>query len=304
MAPKGGSEGEKCDVTICRGSTASAQTFAIRVGGVLRIGRGVANDVVLDFEGVSVYHAEIHLQPRAAGEAGPPLLCVRDESKNGTAVRAGPHAEEKADADAWEPLKKGALRILQHGWQVMMPLNSRKNSKQLPVTERLITVFVGSTVPEGFATAATSTLALLTHKVFSAGNAILHRNVKPRVASGGKEAAPPPPEEFSGEFEEAPEPPPLPRGVEEEELEEVEASIMGDQTEYQTEYGDDEKTQQARKKKQRRLRRKTKRKRKRRRRKRIKETKNKKSSRMKKWKTKRRPRTTRTMPKRAMNVRK
>jgi len=243
MASKGAGEGEKCDVTICRGSTASAQTFAIRVGGVLRIGRGVANDVVLDFEGVSVYHAEIHLQPRAAGDAGPPLLCVRDESKNGTAVRAGPHAEEVA-AEAWEPLKKGALRILQHGWQIMMPLNSRKNSKQLPVGERLVSVFVGSAVPEGFETAATQALALHTHKVFSAGYAILHRNIKPRVPTGGKEAAPPPPEEFSGEFEEAPEPPPLPRGVEEEELEEVDASIIGDQTEY----GDEEKTQQRQKK--------------------------------------------------------
>eukprot|EP00930_Biecheleria_cincta_P082340 TRINITY_DN72094_c0_g1_i1.p1 TRINITY_DN72094_c0_g1~~TRINITY_DN72094_c0_g1_i1.p1 ORF type:complete len:1106 (-),score=302.48 TRINITY_DN72094_c0_g1_i1:209-3526(-) len=244
MASKGTGEGEKCDVTICRGSTASAQTFAIRVGGVLRIGRGVANDVVLDFEGVSVYHAEIHLQPRATGDTGPPLLCVRDESKNGTAVRAGPHAEE-ATAEAWEPLKKGALRILQHGWQIMMPLNSRKNSKQLPVGDRLVTVFVGSTVPEGFETTATQALALRTHKVFSAGYAILHRNIKPRgVATRGKEAAPPPPEEFSGEFEEAPEPPPLPRGVEEEELEEVEASIVGDQTEY----GDEEMTQQRQKK--------------------------------------------------------
>ena len=28
----------------------------------LAVGRGVANDVVLDFDGVSVYHAEIHCQ--------------------------------------------------------------------------------------------------------------------------------------------------------------------------------------------------------------------------------------------------
>lgn len=168
-------EGDKCDITICRGTADSAKTFTLSVGGVLRIGRGVANDVVLDFDGVSVYHAEIHCQKSATGQ----LLCIRDESRNGTAVRAGPHAE--TPNNAWEPLKKGALRILPHGWQILMPLNSRKNTKQLVISARLLSIYVGSQVPVG----GTEDMAfpLHTHKVFSAGSAVLHRNVKPLPAA-------------------------------------------------------------------------------------------------------------------------
>lgn len=173
---------EKCDVTICRDSTGSPQTFTLRPGGVLRIGRGVANDVVLDFDGVSVYHAEIHLP-----KDGP--LCIRDESRNGTAVRPGPHAAEKG-ATAWEPLKKSQLRILPHGWQILMPLNSRRNTKQLVVSARLLSIFMGTKVPPmpGQEPAA---FPLRTHKVFSAGRAAVHRNVKPLPAVKMEEAEEP-----------------------------------------------------------------------------------------------------------------
>ena len=159
---------EKCDITICRDSTGSPQTFTLRPGGVLRIGRGVANDVVLDFDGVSVYHAEIHLP-----KDGP--LCIRDESRNGTAVRPGPHAEEQG-VTAWEPLKKSQLRILPHGWQILMPLNSRRNTKQLVVSARLLSIFMGTKVPP-MPGQEPATFPLRTQKVFSAGAAV-RRNVK------------------------------------------------------------------------------------------------------------------------------
>lgn len=144
-----GVEAQKLDVTICRGSTGSAQTFTLRPNGFLRIGRGVGNDLVLDFLGVSVYHAELHLLPRSVGEDGqqiPQCLCVRDVSKNGTAVRSGPHAEGEG-VTTWEVLKTGALRVVQHGWQVMMPVNSRKNQKQQKTIDRLLTIYVGKKVP-------------------------------------------------------------------------------------------------------------------------------------------------------------
>ncbi|CAE8656188.1 unnamed protein product, partial [Polarella glacialis] len=83
MAAKGlAVEGEKCDITVCRAGTGSAQTFTLRAGGVLRIGRGVANEIVLDFEGVSVFHAEIYLRPRGIvdGVVTPQMLVVRDDS--------------------------------------------------------------------------------------------------------------------------------------------------------------------------------------------------------------------------------
>merc|ERR1712096_352512 len=85
---------------------------------VLRIGRGVANDIVLDFNGVSVYHAELFLRPDTSN-AGTQLLCIRDDSKNGTGVRPGPHSPDAVALNGkvpeWENLKKGAFRVLDHG---------------------------------------------------------------------------------------------------------------------------------------------------------------------------------------------
>merc|ERR1719188_1416461 len=96
---------DRCDVIIYRPQTGAAQSFVLSSGGVLRIGRGMGNDVVLDFAGVSVYHAELYLRPSAdPGQSGKQLLCIRDASKNGTAVR--PAAIAGGSSLPWEPLKR------------------------------------------------------------------------------------------------------------------------------------------------------------------------------------------------------
>lgn len=148
------STAEKCDITILRLGTGALQTLTLRGGGVIRIGRGVANDIVLDINGVSVYHTEIYLKPRGPGDSGATteqLLCVRDVSKNGTAVRPGPHAAQGAPVDGklapWEPLVKDALRVLEHGWQLLVPLQSRTGARQLPEDKRILAIYVGGKMP-------------------------------------------------------------------------------------------------------------------------------------------------------------
>merc|ERR1712232_1347278 len=107
---------------------------------------------VLDFNGVSVYHAELYLRKAAPGEAtagGSEVLCIRDDSKNGTGVRAGLHAPgtdiQKPPPD-WELLPKGTLRTLDHGWQIIVPMRSRKENSQLPESWRVLTVYWGTKV--------------------------------------------------------------------------------------------------------------------------------------------------------------
>merc|ERR1712039_950218 len=77
------------------------------------------------------------------------MLCIRDESKNGTGVRPGPHtpgADMKKGPPAWEALDKGNLKALEHGWQVIVPMRSRKETSQLPESWRVLTVYTGTKI--------------------------------------------------------------------------------------------------------------------------------------------------------------
>merc|ERR1712072_722889 len=46
----------------------------------------------------------------------------------------------------WESLKKGAFRVLDHGWQMIVPLRSRKGEQQMSEAPRIVTVYVGSKI--------------------------------------------------------------------------------------------------------------------------------------------------------------
>lgn len=100
---------------------------------VLRIGRKSSSDVVLDFEGVSNLHAELLLE---GADGDTPKLCVRDSSRNGCAIR--PVSETLSSA--WETLERGVARALGPGWQMKVPLKSRRGVKQLSEPERTLTV--------------------------------------------------------------------------------------------------------------------------------------------------------------------
>lgn len=100
---------------------------------VLRIGRKSTSDVVLDFEGVSNLHAELLLE---GADGDTPKLCVRDSSRNGCAIR--PVSDRLSSA--WEALEKGVARAVGPGWQMKVPLKSRRGVKQLSEPERTLTV--------------------------------------------------------------------------------------------------------------------------------------------------------------------
>jgi len=150
VATADGHEAVQTDITVVRGGSGAAQTFTLRSDSALRIGRGVANDIVLDFNGVSAYHAELSLQQDAVNGAASHTICIRDDSKNGTGVRPGPHAPEvvlkNGALPAWESLVKGVNRALEHGWQLIVPMRSRKGESQMPEIMRMITVYHGSKV--------------------------------------------------------------------------------------------------------------------------------------------------------------
>lgn len=179
-----------------RGGTGALQKFTLREKSVVRIGRGLANDIVLDFAGVSVYHARLLFRKGKAG----PEICLRDESKNGTGVRP---PDPGVAAGEWEPLKRNGVRSLGHGWQIIVPLRSRQGEKQMRESMRTLTIFIATKnrkdddldgeawepPPVG------ETAAVLKRK--------LPQPLPP----------PPPPDLGGGAFEEAPPPPPLPPGA-------------------------------------------------------------------------------------------
>ena len=78
----------------------------------------------LGFQGISMLHTELLLSPGGA------FLCVIDHSKNGTGVRPGPEAKNSGwvgDAHPnWERLKPKTSRMLEDGWQLIVPVRSRK----------------------------------------------------------------------------------------------------------------------------------------------------------------------------------
>ena len=48
-----------------------------------------------------------------------------------------------------QPLNRFQYLQYCQGWQILMPLNSRKNTKQLVISARLLSIYVGSQVPVG-----------------------------------------------------------------------------------------------------------------------------------------------------------
>lgn len=127
----------QCSVTIEH--SGNSKTLTLCVGGRLTIGRDSTNDIVLDVDGVSSSHAELHLRPVAPGRD--PLI-IRDKSRNGTGLRPGPQSSDSVGwqlgkLPAWERLKKGTMRTLDHGWQLLMPVESQGN-------ERPLTVYIGN----------------------------------------------------------------------------------------------------------------------------------------------------------------
>mmetsp|Transcript_4208 Transcript_4208/g.11100 ORF Transcript_4208/g.11100 Transcript_4208/m.11100 type:complete len:106 (-) Transcript_4208:1-318(-) len=92
-----GADGLVCELTLTFTSGAQ-RSFVLQDGGVIRVGRKASSDVVLDFEGVSAQHVELLLQRSGDEPLEDPKLCVRDSSRNGTAIRpspAGPPDEEQ-----------------------------------------------------------------------------------------------------------------------------------------------------------------------------------------------------------------
>ncbi|CAE8640141.1 unnamed protein product [Polarella glacialis] len=113
---------------------------------------------------------------------------------------------------------------MQHGWEMMMPLNSRKNSKQQKLADRSLTIFTGTKIPPG--------VGEIAGKVAVSGKAsplgIISRGNRRGPAA---ERAPPRPAGVGpakGSVEEAPPPPPLGKGIDEEEQEEAEMEIEDD----------------------------------------------------------------------------
>mmetsp|Transcript_56354 Transcript_56354/g.145079 ORF Transcript_56354/g.145079 Transcript_56354/m.145079 type:complete len:309 (-) Transcript_56354:133-1059(-) len=67
----------------CQGRPDKHFTLKAAAGKAVRIGRAPGNDVVIEFRGISQYHAELRL----AAKDGTYRLCVRDLSMNGTGLQ-------------------------------------------------------------------------------------------------------------------------------------------------------------------------------------------------------------------------
>lgn len=141
-----------CAVTLAMGGAAGpAKTFTLRMGDVLRVGRGAANDFVLALGGISTCHAELFLRPSEARDAGSADLYVRDTSKNGTGVqRVSSGVPAK-----WQALPRGGLLRLQSGWRLLLPLKGLpKESAELAHTMTVSIAALPGAGAEGQAEAA------------------------------------------------------------------------------------------------------------------------------------------------------
>lgn len=139
----------QCEVALVCERDGWARTFTLRTGSVVRIGRCSINDVILDFDGISSYHAELFLRTVAVGGG----LCVRDNSKNGTGARVeamllrASSNSDNGDGSTWQPLRRGAYHVLQDKSQLMLPMRSRKTpGDQFPTVGHIITVYISGTV--------------------------------------------------------------------------------------------------------------------------------------------------------------
>eukprot|EP00930_Biecheleria_cincta_P094438 TRINITY_DN8552_c0_g2_i2.p1 TRINITY_DN8552_c0_g2~~TRINITY_DN8552_c0_g2_i2.p1 ORF type:complete len:1003 (-),score=217.45 TRINITY_DN8552_c0_g2_i2:142-3108(-) len=150
----------QCKLRVLRQSTGDHVDLTLREGSVLRLGRSRANDVVLDVDGTSQFHAELFLRT-AGSEGGIGGLCIRDNSKNGTGVRPGPQSAAGAPdwskslltgtEPPWEPCRRGTFRALDHGWQILAPMRSSRKGSNAPMDTAppTFTVFVNDKVFAG-----------------------------------------------------------------------------------------------------------------------------------------------------------
>lgn len=108
----------QCEVSLVSAENGVAQNFVLCIGDVVRIGRAASNDVVIDSEGVSNFHAELFMRPPAGD------LCVRDNSKNGTGARDGVGSgDNQSELDnGWRTLRRGEFVELCGGSQLVVPL--------------------------------------------------------------------------------------------------------------------------------------------------------------------------------------
>eukprot|EP00401_Gymnodinium_catenatum_P064885 CAMPEP_0117526768 /NCGR_PEP_ID=MMETSP0784-20121206/36454_1 /TAXON_ID=39447 /ORGANISM="" /LENGTH=358 /DNA_ID=CAMNT_0005323003 /DNA_START=31 /DNA_END=1105 /DNA_ORIENTATION=+ len=87
-----------------------AKQFELKVGSVIRIGRSPVADFSIEHRGISQYHAELRLLPDGHG---PPRLCVRDLSSNGTGLkRPGVEGATFLKKDCDEPTVDGAVLLI------------------------------------------------------------------------------------------------------------------------------------------------------------------------------------------------
>lgn len=153
-----GSELGARSVTLAVGGPGGpTKAFLLRPGDVLRVGRGTANDFVLDLAGVSTCHTELFLRQgdgpgegTSARDVGPGLF-ARDTSKNGTGVLmsfiggANGSADGSSPPASWRALPRGGLVRLQDGWRLLLPLRGRpKDATELAHT---LTVRVSPAAP-------------------------------------------------------------------------------------------------------------------------------------------------------------
>eukprot|EP00927_Polykrikos_kofoidii_P010828 TRINITY_DN14573_c0_g2_i1.p1 TRINITY_DN14573_c0_g2~~TRINITY_DN14573_c0_g2_i1.p1 ORF type:complete len:662 (-),score=160.17 TRINITY_DN14573_c0_g2_i1:156-2141(-) len=203
-------------VTFVREHTGQEWSFMLHLGSVVRLGRSPLNDIVLDFDGVSVFHAELYIR-----QSGPlRILCVRDNSKNGTGIRPGPRAAGGCDGEldqTWAPLQRGSFGVLEHGWQLVVPLRQRGGRKLVSESVQSLTVYIGEHVSEAVAAEldgeaweppeADDTLGGGSHT----SDVMQHNEVTPKKRALEEAPPPPPPPDLGGgAFEEPPPPPPPP----------------------------------------------------------------------------------------------
>jgi len=188
----------QCEVTVVREGAGWHRSFVLRVGNILRIGRGPGNDIVLDFDGVSSYHAELFLRSSGASHG----LCVRDNSKNGTGIRPGPNAPDSLSwangiEPVWETLRRGAFRSIDHGWQLVVPMKNGRGADQPPEQAHIMTLYVGERV-------CAAEAADLDGEAWEPDSGFGDQ----QADVGHTQSAPPPPPDLGGlAFEEPPGPP-------------------------------------------------------------------------------------------------
>jgi len=182
-----------CDLILVREHTGEEWKVTLQSGAVLRVGRAENNDLPLDFDGVSAYHAELFLRYLR----GQQYVCIRDNSKNGTGIRPGPKSKKRGSwkkgvPPQWAPVPRGEYYALPNGWQMVMPLRNRKNGSQGQISTQTVTLYVGDIVTD------------------SLPDDIDGEEWEPGDTGAGQvpEAPPPPPDLGGKAFEQPPLPPP------------------------------------------------------------------------------------------------